>query len=134
MIRFVTSAAVLATLAFALCGSAAAQQSQAQVQPVAAPTARCGGLLCDLYYRDVPADAPVPASMTAFKTLPCHDFVCGMFGGRTSDQPVAEQVAVAPEPAVEPMKPAKKRKHVAKARVAKVEQIKVDATSGASAK
>ena len=124
MMRFVTAAALLAPLAFAVGGSAVAQQA---LPPAAATTARCGGVLCDLYYRDVPAGAPVPSTMTALTPLPCHDFVCGMFGGRTPDQPPAEQVATSPEPAAEPLKPAKKRKHAAKARVA---QAKAAETTG----
>ena len=117
MIRAIRAAAFLASLSFvAVCSSTAGAQ---QAGPAAATNARCGGVLCDLYYRDVPEGAPIPPSMTAMTALPCHDFVCGMFGGRTPDQPRAEQVSAMPEPAAEPVKSFKRKKHIAKAKVAK---------------
>ena len=106
MIRFALAAVLLVPPGLAVCGTAAAQQAQ----PAATTTNRCGGVLCDLYYRDVPPGAPSPTA------LPCHDFVCGMFGGRTPDAPPAEQMAQAPEPAAQPAKPARKKKHIAKAK------------------
>ena len=91
-----------------LPGLASAQQAA----PGAAPPARCTGLFCDMYYASVPAGQP------AEPPLPCHDFVCGMFGGRTPDHPAVQQAAVSPEPVAEPVKAAhkvKRKKHVAKA-------------------
>ncbi len=112
------AAAVAAVIApISLVAPVLAQQLSASSQE--AP--RCGGLFCDLYYsRNPPAPAGMPASAPAPGQsgsifLPCHDFVCGMFGGRTPDQPVA--VATEPVPtSTEPEgKPKNKRKHVAKA-------------------
>ena len=126
MIRIAVAATLLMSLALSECGTAVAQQAQ----PSTVPNTRCGGILCDLYYRDVPADAPVPSSMTAFNPLPCHDFVCGMFGGRTPDQPPAEQIAQALEPAAAPAEPMKRKKHVARA---KATEVKADDAMAVSA-
>lgn len=85
----------------------------------------CGGLLCDMGMvghkvpvgpdgQSVP-DTPATHAMIVAATppdpthLPCHDFVCGMFGHRDDDAappapaPIA---AVAPAPEEAPAKPA----------------------------
>ena len=98
----------------------------------------CGGLFCDMGVigHKVPIDAngqtipdtPATHAMIEARTppdpthLPCHDFVCGMFGHRDDDAPPAPTpvVAVAPAPDEAPAKPVQKahRKHVAKAAAA----------------
>lgn len=97
----------------------------------------CGGLLCDMGMvghkvpvgadgQSVP-DTPATHAMIVAATppdpthLPCHDFVCGMFGHRDDDAPAPAPIAaVAPAPEEAPAKPAHKarRKHVAKAAAA----------------
>ena len=111
--RIAVFAAVIVSGGFA--ASALAQQGSSNPQVAS----RCGGLFCDLYYAHNPpgqasagqassGQAPgQPAGQSSSIFLPCHDFVCGMFGGRTPDQPVA--VATEPEPA--PAEPAPKAKH-----------------------
>ena len=83
----------------------------AQHAPAAAPvtTARCGGLFCDMYYAGKPAPAPGQPDVPSPTALPCRDFLCAAFGGRTPEaaQPVAEPVAA---PAPEPVKAAKHKR------------------------
>ena len=98
LLKWMAAAAFVCVLA----APAFAQQAGPQEAP------RCGGLFCDIYYSQLPAGAPVPSpGQPGSIFLPCHDFVCGMFGGRTPDQPVA--VATEPAPVEPPAKP--KRKH-----------------------
>ena len=102
--------------AVVVCGLAApawAQQGPAAQQASAGAweAARCGGLFCAMYYAQLPAGEPVPApGQPGSIFLPCHDFVCGMFGGRTAEQSVA--VAAEPTPVEPAAKP--KRKHAVK--------------------
>ena len=106
----------VAALACLLGAPAVAQQP-----PAAAPvaTGRCGGLLCDAYYAGKPLPAPGQPDVPSPTSLPCRDFLCAAFGGRTPETapPVAEQAA--PEPVVKPAKSAghkrKPRKVVASA-------------------
>ena len=117
---------ILAPLTVAMAGPALAQNIPAGQS--------CGGLLCDMGMigHKVPVGAdgqPVPDTpqthaMIEAATppdpthLPCHDFVCGMFGHRDDQAPPAPVVAaVAPAPEEAPAKPMHKahRKHVAKA-------------------
>lgn len=116
---------ILAPLAAAIAGPALAQVPAGQ---------SCGGLLCDMGVvghkvpvgpdgRNVP-DTPETHAMIQAATpydptrLPCHDFVCGMFGHKDEDvPPPTPVVAVAPAPEEPQAKPVHKahRKHVAKA-------------------
>ena len=88
----------------------------AQQPPSAAPVAstRCGGLLCDMYYAGKPAPAPGQPDVPSPTSLPCRDFLCAAFGGRTPEaaQPVAEAAAA---PAPEPVKAAKHKRKARKA-------------------
>jgi hypothetical protein len=117
---------ILAPLAAGLAGPAMAQNIPAGQS--------CGGLFCDMGVvghkvpvgpdgRNVP-DTPETHEMIQAATpydpthLPCHDFVCGMFGHKDEDAPPPAPVAaVAPAPEEAPAKPVHKahRKHVAKA-------------------
>lgn len=94
-----------------------------QAAPAAAQqTGRCGGLFCDMYYSSraaQPPGTPEPApGQPGSIFLPCHDFVCGMFGGRTPDQPVAI-AEPAPPPAEPAAKPKTKRARHAAERTAR---------------
>lgn len=88
----------------------------AQQPPAAAAVAstRCGGLFCDMYYAGKPAPAPGQPDVPSPTSLPCRDFICAAFGGRTPEAPppVAEQAA--PEPAAEPVKPTKHKRKARK--------------------
>ena len=100
MIRRLSIAAVLAVLA----APVAAQEPP----PAPAATARCGGVLCDLYYSGKPAPAPGQPDLPDPTHLPCRDFLCAAFGGRT---PEPTPVAAAPvEPPVAPPPVKHKRK------------------------
>lgn len=106
--------ALLASLAVAALVGPALAQDAASPPVVPPPAARCTGLFCDLYYGSRPVGQPVEGA------LPCHDFVCGMFGGRTVDAlpAQAQQAQAAPEAASEPVKgagKAKRKKHKAMA-------------------
>ncbi len=104
MSSFVNQSAAAALIAFGLTGSLASS-SFAQDAAKPAFTPHCTGLICDAYYAGIPAGEPSPSS------LPCRDFICGFFGGRTPEQPVAaaEPVPAAPEPKAAPVKVKKKR-------------------------
>lgn len=95
MIRCSHRLVIIAALTALSIGPAFAQGAPAPTEP-AAPSvpARCTGLLCDLYYAGKPANDPTPPSTA----LPCHDFLCGMFGGRTPDRPAPQQAVATPEP------------------------------------
>jgi hypothetical protein len=104
--RRVASAAII--LLFA-SGAHAQDAAAPSAGPAASPAARCTGVLCELYYANKPVGQPDPTA------LPCHDFVCGMFGGRTPDAPVAQPVS-APVPAAAPAEPPRKAKRAARRR------------------
>ena len=100
-------------------------------EPVA--TGRCTGVFCDLYYSGKPAPAPPLPGQPALPEppdpthLPCHDFLCAAFGGRTPDAPPP---AIEPVVTPEPIKTAK-RKHktkiAASPEASKSEAVKPDA-------
>lgn len=98
------------TIAAATCLLLQAGASAQQPPPAApAATTRCGGLFCDLYYAGKPTPAPGQPEVPSPTSLPCRDFVCAAFGGRTPEAPapVAEPAAA---PAPEPTKAAKHKK------------------------
>ena len=117
---------ILAPLAAAIAGPALAQNIPAGQS--------CGGLLCDMGVvgHKVPVgvdgqpipDTPATHAMIEAATppdpthLPCHDFVCGMFGHRDDQipapMPVVAAAAAPEETATKPMHKTR-RKHVAKA-------------------
>ena len=99
----------LPTFAFALVlTSSALAQQPAPAAPVA--STRCGGVLCDLYYSGKPAPAPgQPDTVPDPTHLPCHDFLCAAFGGRTADAAPPPEPAT-PVPASETAKPARHKK------------------------
>lgn len=106
---------ILAPLAAALGGPALAQTIPAGQS--------CGGLLCDMGVvgHKVPVgtdgqpipDTPATHAIIEAATppdpthLPCHDFVCGMFGHRDPDMPAPAPVMASVAPAPEAMAPAK---------------------------
>lgn len=116
----------LTILAFTLLLSAPAFGQQPP-QTAPAPSTRCGGVLCDLYYSGKPVPAPGQPDIPDPTHLPCHDFLCAAFGGRTAD-PAPPAVQAAPEPVAEPVKTAKHkhkvRKPVASADASKAEPAK----------
>lgn len=101
-------------------------------QPPAVAAGRCTGVLCDLYYSGKPAPAPGVPEAPDPTHLPCHDFLCAAFGGRTQDTPppVAEPVA-SPEPA-RPV--TSKRKKTARAMKPAAPTMSVDATKAETSK
>ena len=106
------------TVAFAVLLTA-----PALAQQPAAPAAstRCGGVLCDLYYASKPAPAPgQPDTVPDPTHLPCHDFLCAAFGGRTADAAPPAEPQTTPAPAAEPVKTAR-RKSKAHKKVAAVQ-------------
>ena len=121
-------------LASALATPAMAQQPPAPT-PAVAPT-RCGGLLCDVYYAGKPQPAPgQPDIATPFDSLPCHDFLCRMFGGRAEVAPPVQQAAVEPAPSdamTTPKAPhhGHHRKHAAKMARAEAKAARPDAKAG----
>ena len=109
------SIAAAACLVLQVCTPAFAQQPPAAAPPV---TTRCGGLFCDMYYAGRPAPAPGQPDVPSPTSLPCRDFLCAAFGGRTPEAPtpVAEPVAApTPEPAAATKHKRKARKTVASA-------------------
>lgn len=112
----------LPTLAFVLVLSAPALAQQPDA-PVA--STRCGGVLCDLYYSGKPAPAPgQPDTVPDPTHLPCHDFLCAAFGGRTADAAPPAEPQPAPAPSPEPAKTRHKGK--AHKKVATAEAGKAD--------
>lgn len=115
ILRRLAAAAVVVLLA----SPALAQQAPAAPTPAA--SSRCTGIFCDIYYAGRPEPAPGQPDIPSPTSLPCHDFVCGMFGGRTPDAPpppVAQQAAAEAMSAEAPAKPAhhaRKKKHIAMA-------------------
>ena len=104
----------LALAAACFIVSQAIPPAMAQQPPAPVASTRCGGLLCDLYYAGKPAPAANQPDVPDPTHLPCHDFLCSAFGGRTPEAPVpvAEPIA---EPAPLPTKTARhKHKAVAK--------------------
>lgn len=116
---------ILAPLALAMATPALAQNIPAGQS--------CGGLFCDMGIvgHKVPVgadgqpipDTPQTHAMIEAATppdpthLPCHDFVCGMFGHRDAEAPAPAPLPVAEvAPEQTPAKPAHKahRKHIAK--------------------
>ena len=118
MIRRLSTAA-----AFACC--LAAPAVFAQQPPAAAPvaTGRCTGVLCDLYYANKPAPAPDQPDVPDPTHLPCHDFLCAAFGGRTADAPSP----AAQQPAPEPVRTAKHKRKARRA-IASADSAKTDAS------
>ena len=114
-------------LAAAVTCCLAAPVAFAQQPQLAAPgaAARCTGVLCDLYYSGKPVPAAGQPDIPDPTHLPCHDFLCAAFGGRTPDPaPVAAEPVAAPTP--EPTKSAKRARKVRKS-VASVEATKSEA-------
>ena len=89
-------------------------------EPVPATT-RCGGVLCDLYYANKPAPAPGQPDVPDPTRLPCRDFICGMFGGRTVEAPPPLEQPVVAGMAPEPAKKTAHHKHKAPKTVAAAE-------------
>lgn len=126
----------LSFVAALACGLAA-PSAFAQEPPAAAAapvaTGRCTGLFCDMYYANTPAPVvvrsdtgqPVAVQEAPDPThLPCRDFICAAFVGRTPDAVPPAAVPVA-APVVEPTKAAKRKRKTHKA-VASAEAAKTD--------
>lgn len=126
MVRRFSSIAVLAGL---LAAPAWAQQPAVAVAP---PVARCTGLLCDAYYAGKPLPAPGQPDVPSPMSLPCRDFICAAFGGRTPEPPPAVADA-APEPLAAPVKPSKRKRKtrkVASAEDAKTKSAEASKSAG----
>ena len=108
MVRRLSTAAALAC-----CFAAPAL---AQQPPAAAPvaTGRCGGLLCDAYYAGVPLPAPGQPDVPSPTSLPCRDFICAAFGGRTPEPAPPAVAQAAPEPVAAPVKTARHKRKARK--------------------
>lgn len=115
---------ILAPLSLGLAAPAFAQQ---------VPSGQsCGGLLCDMgmFGHKVPVNsdgtAPSQAQLATAEAqaeasdphrLPCNDFLCRAFGGKSAAAPPPQAPVTAAELAPEPVKTKKshRKKHVAKA-------------------
>ena len=100
-----------AAIAFCFLTAPAFAQQPPQAEPAA--STRCGGVLCDLYYANKPTPAPGQPDAPDPTHLPCRDFLCAAFGGRTPEPtpPPVEQSAAEPQ-----AQPVKTVKHKRKAR------------------
>lgn len=92
--------------AFAVLAMPAVAQ---QPPPAAVATSRCGGVLCDLYYSGKPVPAPGQPDVPSPTALPCRDFLCAAFGGRTQEPTPVAAAPMEPPPAA-PVKTAKPKR------------------------
>lgn len=121
MVRRKVLGRTLLVIATVLSGAVAEAQDTAP----AGGTTRCGGLLCDLYYAGKPAPVPGQPEAPDPTRLPCRDFLCAAFGGRTAEPPPPPPepaAAVPPAPAKAAKRRAKPRRTVATAETPRVDK------------